>query len=384
MENTRQQVELSTIFKDYANDFLHSTKLTPNQRKAYKAIMDCRTAKMGGHQKQCNQCSHTLQAYNSCRNRHCPKCQFIKKAQWVDKLASNLPPVKHFHLVFTIPTCLHKTFYINQKVAYGLLFKAAGEALRQCGANTNYLGAETGAVAVLHTWGQTLMYHPHIHMIVPAGGMTEDQSEWIPSAEKFLLPVKALSARFRTLLCTYIEKALSKGEIKLPHDCDSFVKLKQKCYKTKWVVYSEKPFSKPDNVIKYLGNYTHRVAIANSRIIKYENGKVTFYYKDYKKAGARRVLVLEAREFIRRFLQHILPSGLSKVRYYGFLALRNIKTKLQACYSLFKTATYFPALEGLNAFEVLERVTGKDPFSCPKCIKGKLIPQKKKLSLYPS
>jgi hypothetical protein len=282
--------------------------------------------------------------------------------------------VKYFHLVFTIPPCLHKLFYINQKTAYGLLFKASGRSLKQCAENTRYLGAETGAVAMLHTWGQTLVYHPHIHMIVPAGGLSEDGSEWIPAAERFLLPVKALSAVFRGILCRLLEEAVANSRIKLPDDVQDFKTLKALCYKSSWVVYSEKPFKCADNLVNYLGNYTHRVAIANHRIISHKNGKVSFYYKDYKHAGIRRVMTLDTEEFIRRFLQHILPSGFSKIRYFGFMGLRKMKASLQQCYELIGKGGFLPSLEGLTGYEVFEKITGKDPFVCPKCKKGKMLP----------
>ncbi|MFA5514425.1 MAG: transposase zinc-binding domain-containing protein [Sphaerochaetaceae bacterium] len=182
MENKKSSVELADVFSSHAQDFLQSNRLCPEQAKAFTAIMQCRTAALGGHIDRCDECGFTRPSYNSCRNRHCPKCQSLKNAQWVDKLAANLPPVKHFHMVFTIPSILHHLFYLNQGKAYSLLFKAAGKALMQCAANPDFLGAQAGAVAILHTWGQTLTYHPHIHMIVPAGGLSEDLSEWIPYA----------------------------------------------------------------------------------------------------------------------------------------------------------------------------------------------------------
>ena len=184
MENQKQFLELGTIFAAHGQEFLKNHELHPVQSKAFRAIVACRSARLGGHQSRCDGCGHTRQAYNSCRNRHCPKCQFVKRAQWVDKLAANLPAVRYFHVVFTIPTCLHGLFYSNQSVAYSLFFTAAGQALKYCTQQLAYLGAQTGAVAMVHTWGQTLVYHPHIHMIVPAGGLSEDRSEWIPSAKK--------------------------------------------------------------------------------------------------------------------------------------------------------------------------------------------------------
>jgi len=368
MENKRQKTELADIFIEHAGDYLNTRKLCPVQKKAYQAITQCRSASMGGHINSCDNCGYNQQAYNSCRNRHCPKCQFIRKAKWVDKLASNLPATKYFHLVFTVPHCLNKLFYINQKTAYGLLFKAAGQSLVQCAKNPKYLGARVGAVGILHTWGQNLSYHPHIHMIVPAGGLTEDGREWIPSAAKYFLPVKVLSAVFRGVLFKLLEKAYKDELLNLPKGID-FMKLKQQCYKTKWVVYSEKPFTCSENLINYLGNYTHRVAISNERILGEENGKVSFCYKDYRCGGLRKVMKLEADEFIRRFMQHVLPEGFCKIRYYGFMSLSTLKQARRDCNYIIRKATYFPVLEGLNGLEVFRKITGKDPLQCPKCKK---------------
>ena len=375
MENKKQPVELADIFSSHADDFLQNNKLCAEQLKAFHAIMQCRTAALGGHIDRCDNCGFTRPSYNSCRNRNCPKCQFVKKVQWVDKLAANLPPVKHFHVVFTIPACLHKLFYLNQGKAYSLLFRAAGKALMQCAANPGFLGAQAGAVAILHTWGQTLVYHPHIHMIVPAGGLSEDLSEWIPSGKKFFLPVKALSVVFRGILCRLLEQAVTTGEIKLPDKIESFRKIKDGCYLKPWVVYCEKPFSGTDRLIQYLGNYTHRVAISNHRLISQQDGKVTFSFKDYAQASEIKNITLDAHEFIRRFMQHVLPSGFYKIRYFGFMAICNIKSKLAECFTLIGKTTFLSQLEGLSAIDVWRNLTGIDPLKCPKCRSGKMIAQ---------
>ena len=375
MENIRQSLELADIFRACGESFLRTHSLCPEQIKAYNAIINCRTATLGGHSNECDHCGYTRNAYNSCRNRHCPKCQYTRKLQWVDKLAANLPPVKHFHIVFTIPQCLHKLFYLNQGITYSLLFKAAGKVLMQCAANPNLMGAQAGAVCVLHTWGQTLVYHPHIHMIVPSGGLSEDQMEWIPSHKKFFLPVKILSNVFRGLLCRLLEQAITAGDINLPDDTPDFALIKDQCYRKNWVVYCQKPFAGPEKIIQYLGNYTHRVAISNHRIQAFENGKVTFSYKDYKSGAKQRSITLEADEFIRRFLQHILPCNFYKIRYFGILAICNIKSKLTQSLRLIGKAVYFPVLEGLTAMEVWQTIAGKDAFKCPKCNKGWMFPR---------
>jgi hypothetical protein len=373
MNNQRQKLELSDIFAERADSFLQHHRICEIQRKALKDITACRTKVLGGHQNRCNTCKHTQNAYNSCRNRHCPKCQFIKKVQWIDKLAANLPKVKYFHLVFTIPESLNSLFYLNQQAAYNILFKAAGKAMNSVAQNTKYLGAKTGAVGILHTWGQTLTYHPHIHMIVPAGGLSEDYTEWIPSHKKFLLPVKSLSMVYRGIMMDLLQKAYQAQTIRLPDKHESFEHLKQECYRKKWVVYCEKPFDTPKHLINYLGNYTHRVAITNHRLIKHEAGRVSFSYKDYKAGGKSKVLTLDTDEFIRRFLQHILPSGFSKIRYFGFLALRHLHQNTAICCELLSQSAYLPKYVGLSAFEVFMRITKKDPFRCPGCGTGRLI-----------
>ncbi|OPZ99492.1 MAG: putative transposase [Bacteroidetes bacterium ADurb.Bin408] len=376
MQNKKQSIELADIFSSHAEAFKKSHILCAEQLKAYNAITLCRTSALGGHTTHCDSCGHVRNAYNSCRNRHCPKCQFIKKEQWVDKLAANLPPVKHFHLVFTIPQELNKLFYLNQDKAYKLLFKAASESLLQLAAQGKHLGVQAGAVAILHTWGQNLSYHPHIHMLVPAGGLSDDQMEWIHSSRKYFLPVKVISPVFRGILYRLMEQALKKEELRLSDDIKDTAQLKNLCYKKNWVVYAEKPFSDAGGIIHYLGNYTHRVAISNNRLMAHADNKVTFSFKDYKNGGIKSKVTLDAHEFIRRFLQHVLPCGFYKIRYYGFLALSNIKTKLHLVYSLLPKATYLSRLEGLSALEVWRELTGNDPLCCPKCKQGKMVPGK--------
>lgn len=375
MENKKQAIEIADILRDNQHAFVNHYPLCAVQQKALHDMMACRTSELGGHTLYCNHCHHQVQSYNSCRNRNCPKCQYVKRMQWVDKLAATLPAVKHFHIVFTIPSCLHGLFYMNQKMAYSLLFKAVGETLLKCASNTHYLGARAGVVALLHTWGQTLTYHPHVHTIVPAGGLSDDGMEWIPGAKTFFVPVKVLSAVFRGILCRLLHESVCQQQITLPDTIPDFETLKAKCYANKWVVYAEKPFASPENLIRYLGNYTHRVAISNHRIVEYSQGKVTFTYKDYKSGGIRKNMTLEAIEFLRRFVQHVLPSGFCKIRYFGFMAMCNRKSQLDLCFSLIQIPTWISTLEGLQASEIMRLITGKDPALCPKCNIGKYISQ---------
>lgn len=373
MENIKQKIEIADIFRDIEDEFLKSHKLCPEQKKAFDAIIKCRTAAMGGNIQKCDSCEHSSQSYNSCRNRHCPKCQYIKQLKWVDKLAANLPPTKYFHVVFTIPHSLNKLFYLNQANAYKLLFKAAGKALMQTTANPDFLGATAGAVGILHTWGQNLSYHPHIHMIVPAGGLDEDMGQWIKSRKDFFVPVKELSKIFRGILHRLLVEDIDKQNIILPDNISSLQNLRDKCYKKKWVVYCEKSLSNSKSLVNYLGNYTHRIAISNHRIIDYKNGKVKFYFKNYKKAGRKQILELPVKEFVRRFLQHILPKKFCKIRYFGYMALCNMKTKLEECRNLIAKPTFLPSLEGISALEVIRNTSGVDLMVCPKCKKGKML-----------
>jgi hypothetical protein len=371
--NRRHPLDVACIFEEYGAQFMDRHKLCPDQLKAFMAISQCRTAAMGGHVEQCSECGHQKVAYNSCRNRHCPKCQYVKQLIWIDKLKSNLPVCRYFHMVFTIPSALHKVFYLNQRVCYNLLFQAASQTLQKVAQNPKFLGAETGAVAVLHTWGQALTYHPHIHMIIPAGGLSADGIEWVRATKKFFLPVKALSKVFRGVLWGLLEKQLALGYVRLPDEVNELAKLKKHLYEKNWNVYTKKSMAGPQSVVRYLGRYTHRVAISNNRIVDMAGGKVTFRWKDYRKGLNNRLLTLDGEEFIGRFLRHVLPSGFYKIRYYGLLAAANGAKRLQ-CMALIAKPLHVALLQGLSAKEVLKMLTGKDPDTCPKCKKGKMLP----------
>ena len=366
-------MDVALILQKYGEQFMDNNKLCPVQIKAFRAIVHCRTAAMGGHLEECNQCNHQRVAYNSCRNRNCNKCQYTKQLQWVDKLESSLPVCRYFHIVFTIPSVLHKVFYLNQPLCYNLLFNAASQTLKKVALNPKFLGAQTGAVAVLHTWGQALTYHPHIHMIVPAGGLSPDGVEWIRAAKKFFLPVKVLSKVFRGVMWDLLQKQIAHGKIRLPDDVELPAVLKKQLYEKNWNVYTKNSLAGPQSVVQYLGKYTHRVAISNSRIVSIDRGKVTFRWKDYRKGLHNQLLTLGAEEFIGRFMRHVLPSGFYKIRYYGLLAAAN-QSKRQKCMALINKPLHVPLLAGLSAKQVIKVVTGKDPDTCPKCKKGKMLP----------
>ena len=372
--NKRQPLEVAAIFRGYGDEFIERNKLSIDQFKAYKAICCCRTSTWGGHVENCNHCGHSQVSYNSCRNRHCNKCQYTKQLVWIDKLRSTLPVCRYFHVVFTIPSQLHKTFYINQRECYKILFQASAETLLKVGRNPKFLGAETGAVSVLHTWGQALTYHPHIHMLVPAGGLSEDGVEWVNAGKKFFLPVKVFSSIFRGVLWDKLKSKIESGHIKLADNYSDTTTLKATLYAKNWNVYIKKPLAGPESVVQYLGKYTHRVAISNSRLVSDSDGKVTFRWKDYRKRLTKQLLSLDAQEFIGRFLRHILPCGFYKIRYYGLLAPTN-RSKKQVCMDLIGKDRPVSLLQGLMAKQVMAIVTGKNPDICPKCLHGQFIPK---------
>jgi hypothetical protein len=371
-QNRRYQIEVADILRQYGQN--HYLNLCSQQKKAFRAIINCRTDQMGGHISQCDHCGHSKPVYNSCRNRHCPKCQYIKQEQWVAKLKASLPPTGYYHLVFTVPQTLNKLFYINQAKGYSLIFKAAYKALHNAAANPAFLGAETGCVAILHTWGQALTYHPHVHMIVPAGGISPDGVEWIPAGKKFFLPVKALSKMFRGILCRMLETHIDNKALILPDNIPCFDMLKTELYKKNFNVYSKKAFRGTGGVIEYLGRYTHRVAICNDRILSIEDHNIRFRWKNYKSGGNNKIINLDAAEFIRRFLQHILPNGFYKIRYYGLLASVNTKTKRALLFQLLGAVVGTSIFNGLKAMDVLQIIAGLNPQLCPICRKGIMKP----------
>lgn len=370
MINQRHRLEVADVFRSCREEFALQHTLCPVQMKAMEDILACRTARLGGHINCCTHCGYEKPAYNSCRNRHCPKCQFIRQQQWVDKLKGRLIPGRYFHVVFTIPEALNPLFYINQGTCYDLLFGAASQALQKAAANPRFLGADTGAVAVLHTWGQTLTYHPHIHMLVPGGGLSEDETHWIGAPKKFFVPVKALSSMFRAIVMGQLKACIQRKLLKIPGGMEDFKVLKEKLYAKNWNVYCKKALGGVNGVLSYLGRYTHRVAISNSRLIMMEQGRVCFSYRDYRQKNRQRVMSLQQPEFARRFLQHILPSGFYKIRYFGILATVHIHTKREQSIALIGKTILLPVLEGLSAYEVVRELTGKDPARCTKCKTG--------------
>lgn len=371
--NKPHSYELADILREGINAYLDQNSICQVQAKAIKDIIACRSSQMKGHLSRCNSCGFTEQSYNSCRNRHCNKCQFIRQTQWADKLKSKLLPGKYFHLVFTVPDSLNPLFYLNQKLCYSLLFKVAWSALRDLCNNPRFLGAQAGAVAVLHTWSSTLVYHPHIHMLVPAGGLSEDGMEWIKTKNDYLVPVKVLSKVYRARFCDHLKTLLQKKVLRIPERTRT-KELISTLFKKQWVVYAKKTGKTVDQALEYLARYTNRVAISNDRIRDISQDKVSFRYKDPKTGKYNRMMTLETGEFIRRFLQHILPCGFYKIRYYGILAAANSKTRMEESLSLIGEPRDISELEGLNAYETYVHITGKNPSMCGKCKLGRMIP----------
>jgi hypothetical protein len=377
MDNHRNNsLELSDIFRQFSDQYQRQYSLCPSQQKAYQAITRCRTAALGMHVTQCDGCGHQQISYNSCRNRHCPKCQYIKQQLWVDKLKSRLLPIRYFHIVFTVPEFLNRLFYINQRNCYDMLFKASALAIQKTAAHPAFLGVQSGSVSILHTWGQALNYHPHIHALVPAGGLDFDGQEWINAPRKFFVPIKALSKIFRAVFFELLQKALSSHELVVPQkDIALYTNpksLKQAAYQQLWHVHIKKTFRGAGQVVSYLGRYTHRVAISNSRLLSIDNNNVSFRWKDYRD-NRWKVMELDGICFIRRFLQHILPCGYYKIRYYGLLAAIHSKTTMRQCFALLGTAPEISQYEGLTIPEVLFFITGKDCTKCPQCKKGNMV-----------
>ena len=372
----------NTGFNAYKNTF---NSIPLEQYKVVNAIKACRTEELGGHIYRCDNCSHEVTLYNSCRNRHCPNCQAFASAQWVQKRIDELLPVHYFHVVFTIPHQLNPFFLRNKKVCFSLLFKAVSETIGELTRDPGRIGGKTGCILVLHTWGQTLEEHYHIHCIIPGGALDEENRRWISTKEDFFLPVPVMRKMFRGKLLHYFFAAVEKGDIELHgtlrkyEEADEMKKLRRKLYETEWVVYAKPPFASPEQVVKYLGNYTHRIAITNKRIVKLEDGKVHFRYKDYKDNSTQKIMVLDLVEFIRRFLLHIVPSGFMRIRHYGFLSNRSQRKLLAMIREILSETAMQESVtmpEKKRWFEIIEELTGTDPRICPVCKQGRLKPVK--------
>lgn len=351
-------LEVQDIFRQYGEDYRRSHRLSPEQAKAMRAVTACRTAALGAHTDRCNECGYGRISYNSCRNRHCPKCQSFAKEEWLDRQRQSLLNTRYFHVVFTLPDDLHMVCLQDPRRLYDILFKAASQTLLELCADSKYLGATPGITAVLHTWGQNLHYHPHLHCVVTGGGIA-DGNRWISSRKKFFLPVKVLSRKFRGKFLHLLREALPGMDTQMV----------KSLYRKDWIVYCKPPFGDADKVLDYLGRYTHRVAISNHRLIKLEDDRVFFRWRDYRDGNRVKVMSLAAEDFIRRFLLHILPSGFRKIRHFGLVASRDKSKRLVLCRRLTRTRTPAPPL---STPDRLVALFGEDFDRCPCCRTGHL------------
>jgi Putative transposase/Transposase zinc-binding domain len=311
-----------------------------SQRRILRDLASCQTAALGGHKYRCDRCGHEKIAYNSCRNRHCPKCGASARAQWLEDRQRDLLSVPYFHVVFTLPEAVGPIALQNKRLVYGLLFRAVAETLLTIARDPRHLGAEIGGLAVLHTWGQNLHHHPHVHCVVPGGGLSLDGRRWVPCRQNFFLPVRVLSRYFRRQFLVLLAQAhhagkfTFHGDIEPLSDTQNWSRWLAEQRAREWVVYAKPPFGGPDRVLKYLARYTHRVAISNQRLLSFENDQVTFLWKDYAQGNRQSTMTLDAVEFIRRFLLHALPKGFQRIRHFGFLANRVRTEKLGLCRNL--------------------------------------------------
>jgi hypothetical protein len=377
----RPAFELAAIFRQYGAAYRNQRQLPLSQLRVMRAIEACRTAALGGHVEQCSQCHFQRIAYNSCRNRHCPKCQNTERARWLDNRKAELLPVPYFHVVFTVPPQIEAIAFFNKKIVYDILFRAASQTLLTIALDPQHLGATIGLFAVLHTWGQNLLHHPHLHCVVPGGGLSADRRRWTHCRPGFFLPVRVLSRLFRRLFLQALERAFQQGSLRFFDDLSAlqthsgFTAYLAPLRQMEWVVYAKPPFGGPQQALEYLGRYTHRVAISNDRLLAVDSGTVRFQWKDYRQPSQSnsRAMTLPADEFIRRFLIHTLPDGFQRIRHFGFLSNRRRKTNLALCRTLLAN----PASELLpppdSCHELARRISQRPPVRCPQCGTGEMI-----------
>jgi hypothetical protein len=375
-------LEVAEVFRRHGDAYrqAHAEHLGRVERRVMSAIEACRTATLGGHVECCQDCGLIRIAYNSCRNRHCPKCQGLARAEWLAERQAELLPVPYFHVVFTVPAAVAEIAFQNKAVVYAILFRATAEALCIIAADPKHLGAEIGITAVLHTWGQNLHHHPHIHCVVPGGGLSQDGTRWVACRPGFFLPVRVLSRLFRRLFLEQLQGAFDAGELGFfgtlagLANPAAFVRRLAELRRVDWVVYAKRPFGGPEQVLAYLSRYTHRVAISNSRLLALAEGQVTFSWRDYRHHDKAKRMTLTADEFIRRFLLHALPDGFHRIRHYGLLANRHRGAKLALCRQRLDAPAPDPApIRPLDYRERYKELTGRSLEICP-CCGGRMQP----------
>jgi hypothetical protein len=368
-------LEVADILRAHGEEYRARHPVSSEQATVMRRLAACRTAALGGHIEICLRCGYRHNAYNSCRDRHCPKCQAVKRAEWLESRLARLLPVHYFHVVFTLPKALHPLVLRNRRLLYDRLFQAAAQTLLTLAADPKRLGAQIGVTAILHTWGQNLGFHPHLHCVVTGGGLATDGSRWIATRPNYFLPVKVIARLFRGKFLAALKELCQAGHISMPSNMAALADPKifdcwlDGLYRQNWITYAKRPFADAQRVFRYLGRYSHRVAIANSRLVSLQGGQVCFHWKDYADEHRIKLMCLSAEEFLRRFLLHVLPLRFVRIRHYGILAGRNVDTKLAHCRQLLsemvKPPSNAPALKTW-AERVLEW-TGQDPRCCPRC-----------------
>ena len=378
----RSGPEVADVFRRYGQAYRehHGASLCTAQRRVMSAIELCRTAALGGHIEHCDRCDYQRICYNSCRNRNCPKCQGLARAQWLEDRRSELLDTQYFHVVFTVPQPIAAIALQNKETVYNILFRAAAETLRTIAADPKHLGAQIGFFAVLHTWGSAMTHHPHLHCVVPGGGISPDGTRWISCRSNFFLPVSVLARLFRRLFLDYLGQAFDAGDLRFFSSLeplrmrDAFLSHIAPCREKDWVVYAKRPFAGPEEVLKYVARYTHRVAISNDRLLDINDGKVQFRWKDYRDSNRHKTMTLDADEFIRRFLLHVLPDGFQRIRYYGFLANRYRAEKLTLCRQFMQMPPPTVNREANKDYrDRYEALTGISLKTCPLCRCGTMV-----------
>ena len=375
----RPALELASIFRAHGAAYRQQHCLTHAQERVMRAVASCRTAELGGHVEKCDSCGQQRISYNSCRNRHCPKCGSLARARWLHQRQGELLPVEYFHVVFTLPEQIAALALQNQKALYDLLFRASLETLLTIARDRKHLGAEIGCFGILHTWGQNLLHHPHVHYVIPGGGIGPDHDRWIACRPGFFLPVRVLSEFFRNRFLAALAKLHRQGQLQFHsalarlRDPAAFAQYLEPLGQSPWVVYAKPPFGGPRQVLEYLGRYTHRVALSNHRLVSCEDGQVTFRWKDYRHQQRPRTMTLPAQEFIRRFLLHTLPDGFQRIRFGGLFANCHRRAKLPLARQLLAT----PVTELLplpqDCAELLAWLTGTPAHQCPHCLVGQMF-----------
>ncbi len=389
LANPRPLFEVADIVRSHGAAYLEARPVPLLQQRVLHDIKVCRTAALGGHIEECNQCRFRRPVYNSCRNRHCPKCQTLARAQWLQDRQAELLPVGYFHNVFTLPHELNDLAAANQRLVYGLLFQHVAATLTAFAADPQYgLGGQAGFTAVLHTWDQKLLYHIHLHCVIAGGALACDGSRWIAARRRYLFPVQELSSAFRGRFLEGLQQAFARGQLVFPGRLTAlaaaapFQELLARLAAKDWVVFSQPPFGGPDKVLEYLSRYTHRVAISNRRLLNLADGQVTFSYRDRRDHNRQKELTISAPEFLRRFLQHVTPAGLCRIRHYGFLSNRCKKEQLPRCRALLGQPP--PAKETLDVVALVLRGTGIDVSRCPHCQEGTMVAVERIVAAPPS